>query len=92
MDVGLTTLNEKDIANYLATAQALVGFVAKTLRRSQRYPLLLAVYVGSALGLISLIVRLSWPVTADGASGADESWLHHVDRSGAGHGRALAAL
>ena len=24
MDVGLTTLNEKDIANYLATAQALV--------------------------------------------------------------------
>ncbi|MEE8130061.1 MAG: hypothetical protein V3T48_07230 [Vicinamibacterales bacterium] len=53
-----------------ATAQALVGFVAKTLRRSQRYPLLLAVYVGSALGLIGLIVRLSWPVTADGASGA----------------------
>ena len=48
-----------------APEQAVVGFVAKTLRRSQRHQLVLAVYVGIALAFAVLAVYLSWPGTAE---------------------------
>ena len=50
-----------------ATEQAVVGFVAKTMCRSQRYPLILAVYVGIALAFVVTAVLFSWPGTVAGS-------------------------